>query len=375
MSPALSLPAKLLSPIVLAWCLVLSACDTAAPPQQEVVRGLKAYRISDSSVLEVRRYPSVVQPAQESKLSFEVGGALQALDLEIGQKVEQGEVLAKLDPRSVQLQVQQSEAALAQATANLDKARSDYQRRAPLLEKGYVTRSEYDDARSNLDSALAQAEQAKQQLSINQQGLRKSRLVAPFQGTIAKITAKDYQQVAAGQEIVALYTEGAYEINFSVPASVINVIKLGDVARVRFFDLSEDVYEGVITELGSRAEQVSAFPVVVTILDVPAGLHAGMAADVELDVPLQYSAGGVLVPISSFDFSANSAGVSNTRQAVVYVFDETTSTVHAREVFLAGVLGNRVIISEGLSAGEIVASAGVSYLHDGMQVALLPLEQ
>ena len=284
-------------------------------------------------------------------------------------------MLAELDPVSLQFQVQQSEAALAQATANLDKARADFQRRAPLLEKGYVTRAEYDNAKSSLDSALAQVEQARQQLSINQRGLNKSRLIAPFAGTLSSIYARDYQQVAAGREIVALYAEGAYEIDFSVPASVVNVVKLGDTARVRFSDLSDKGYQGVITELGSRAEQVSAFPVVVTILDVPPGLHAGMAADVELDIALPLNVGGHLVPISSFDFSNSEPQQSKTRSAEVYLFDEATSTVRVRQVKMAGVLGNRVIISEGLKEGDIVASAGVTYLHDGMKVTLLPLQQ
>ena len=153
------------------------------------------------------------------------------------------------------------------------------------------------------------------------------------------------------------------------------IIKLGDVARVRFSDLSQQYYEGVATELGSRAQQVSAFPVVVTIVDVPPGLRAGMAADVELEIPLDYGVQGYLAPISSFDFSNMKAGIDRHRVALVYVFDEASSTVVAREVVTAGVLENRVIISEGVSAGEIIASAGVSYLHDGMKVSLLPLEQ
>lgn len=356
---------------------VLLACSPQSVPenQSEVIRGLKAFRITETSGFEVRRYPSVVRPSQESKLSFEISGQLRSIDLEIGQMVNKGDMLAEIDPVSLQFQVQQSEAALAQSKANLDQARSDYQRRASLLVKGYVTRSEHDNAKSTLDSVLAQVEQAQQQLAINKQNLSRSSLLAPFQGTLSNIYVKDFQQVSAGQEIVALYSEGAYEISFSVPAKVINSVKLGDVTRVRFSDLSKQYYEGVISELGSRAEQVSAFPLVVTIVDVPEGLHAGMAADVELDIPLAYGIKGYLAPISSFDFSIMKPGDKRYTSAVVYVLDEASSTVVATEVVVAGVIENRVIISEGVSAGDIIARAGVSYLYDGMKVSLLPLEQ
>jgi RND family efflux transporter MFP subunit len=355
---------------------VISCNPQSAPEQQpEVIRGLKAFRIAETSGFEVRRYPSVVRPSQESKLSFEISGQLGSIDLEIGQMVNKGDALAEIDPVSLQFQVQQSKAALSQSKANLDQARSDYQRRASLLEKGYVTRSEYDNAKNTLDSVLAQVEQAQQQLSIHKQNLSKSSLMAPFQGTLSNIYVKDFQQVSAGQEIVALYSEGTYEISFSVPAKVINSVKLGDVARVRFSDLSKNYYEGVISELGSRAEQVSAFPLVVTIVDVPEGLHAGMAADVELDIPLAYGIQGYLAPISSFDFSTMELGDKRYTSALIYVFDESTSTVVATKVVVAGVIENRVIISEGVSAGDIIARAGVSYLYDGMNVSLLPLEQ
>jgi hypothetical protein len=104
-----------------------------------------------------------------------------------------------------------------------------------------------------------------------------------------------------------------------------------------------------------------------------------MAAEVELDIPLPYGIQGYLVPISSFDFGAaglmQGAGKRGTLSAFVYVFDEASSTVKRREIVAAGVLGNRVIIAEGVQLGDIVASAGVSYLHDGMKVSLLPLDQ
>lgn len=361
---------------IIALMVALAGCgQEPAAEMPEVVRGLKGYRITNTSGIEVRHYPSVVKPSQESKLSFEISGQLRAVELEIGQLIEKGDVLAEIDPVSLQLQVQQAEAALAQAEANLDSARSDFRRRATLLEKGYVTQSEYDGARSRLDGVLAQVEQARQQLSIHKQSLSKSRLIAPFEGTVSNIYVKDFQQVAAGQEIVAIYTEGAYKISFSVPAKVVNSVKLGDIARVQFSDLSQLFYEGVITELGSRAEQVSAFPVVVTIVDAPPGLRAGMAADVELDIPLAYGVEGFLIPMRSIDVRHINAGVDRQDRAIVYVFDKTTSTVVAREVVVAGLLENRIIVSEGVSDGDIIASAGVSYLHDGMKVFLLPLAQ
>ena len=358
--------------------LVACSGDRQVENAEPKIRGLKGYQVSEAAGYEVRRFASLVRPSRESELSFEIGGQLRDLEVEIGERVEQGALIAEIDPASLELQVQQGQAALAQAQASLDQARSDFDRRASLLPKGYITKSEYDIAKSTLDSAIAQQGQAQQQLSINKENLKHSRLLSPFGGTVSNIYVESFEQVSPGQPIVSLYSEAGYETSFSVPASVINDLKVGYKARVLFPDLSMDYYDGVISELGTRAGQVSAFPVVVSILDAPEGLFAGMASDVELQIPVHNLSQGFLIPLSCFDFMLSrdlESGDAYNLEAVVYIFDESTSTVKATTISLGGILGNRVIVRSGLEEGQIIASAGVSFLHDGMQVKLLPLEQ
>jgi len=135
---------------------------------------------------------------------------------------------------------------------------------------------------------------------------------------------------------------------------------------------------GRIKELGSRAAQVSAFPVVVALEEEMPGLKAGMSADVSITVGLLAGDEGFLVPIHCFSLESSNRlqeggairEISET--AEVFIFDEETSTVTAREVRTAGVRENMVIVIDGLEAGDLIASAGVSYLHDGQKVRRLP---
>lgn len=356
-------------------CLLACSPENAAVADKpaDIIRGLKGYRIAESSGYETRRYPTIVRPSQESKLAFEIAGQLNKLNLEIGQLVRKGQVLAEINPASLHLEVERSQATLAQAKANLNNARSDFERKSPLLAKGYITQSEYDAAQSALDSGLAQVNQMQQQLALSQQSLSKSVLLAPFEGTISSIDVEDYQQLSPGQTVLGLYAEGAFEIRFGVPASVVNSIHVNDVAKVNFSDLPGSSYQGVITELGARAGKVSAFPVVLVIENPPPGLRAGMAADVELSIALNNNQDGFLIPISCFSFDGPMKRQGYRGDATIYVYDEQTSTVQARVVFIEGVLDNRAIISKGLAEGEIVAAAGVSFLYDTMAVKLLPL--
>ncbi len=356
--------------------LFLAACgDVKEEAREEPVRGLKVFEVSATADNMVRRYPSVIQPADESRLSFEIAGQLTEMTLEVGQEVEAGQELLTLDPTTLRYEVQQAEAALEQADASLANARTDYERKSELLKSGNVTRAAFDSAETNLKSAQAQMEQSRQQLAIAKERLQKSTLKAPFDGVIASLEVKSFANVAAGQTVLTLYSQNAFEVEFSVPATVINALSTGDEAQVVVTDLEDVTLKGRIKELVSRAGQVSAFPAVVMLEEDHPGLKAGMAAEVALNVGLLTGEEGFLVPVRCFALEQSDAlkRGQSVRQnhggyAQVYVYDEATSTVKAREVRTAGVRDNMIIVTEGLEAGDVIAAAGVSYLHDGQKV-------
>ena len=362
--------------------LFLSACgDTQTDTADDIIRGLKAYRITQTANTELRRYPSIVEPAKESKLSFEVAGQLLEVDLEVGQKVIEGEVLATLNSTSLELQKQEARARLEEADANVRNAQSDYDRKAKLKNDGFVTQAEFDQSSSTLSGSKALVLQAQKQLDIATENLSKATLISPFDGVISSVDVESFAQVAAGQQIVGVYSEGVFEISFRVPSSIINIIEIGDVADIQIADLGNVSYKGRIKEIGSRAASVSAFPVVVTIDEKTDILRAGMAAEVTLSIKLGRNTDGYLVPLSAFLVgSADQQGtqalnmtVGSRNRANLFFFDEETSTVSAREVDISGIRENMAIVFEGVKEGDIVASAGVTYLKDGQKVRLLPL--
>jgi RND family efflux transporter MFP subunit len=369
-----SIPGRIL--VCLLPALVLAACgETQTEDREPPIRGLKVFEVTATADNMVRRYPSVIQPADESRLSFEITGQLTEMTLEVGQKVVARQVLLTLDPTTLRYEVQQAEAALEQADASLSNARTDYERKAELLKSGNVTRAAFDSAETNLKSAQAQVEQARQQLAIAKERMQKSTLKAPFDGVIASLDVKSFANVSPGQTVLTLYSQNAFEVEFSVPATIINALSTGDKAQVEVTDLDDVTLVGRIKELGSRAGQVSAFPAVVILEEDHPGLKAGMAAEVALNVGLLTGEEGFLVPVRCFALEQSDAlkNGESVRQnhggyASVFVYDAASSTVKARKVRTAGVRDNMIIVTEGLEAGDIIAAAGVSYLHDGQKV-------
>ena len=102
---------------------------------EHLVRGLRTYKVAARAESRLRRFPSILQPADLSVLSFEIAGQLKAINLQVGQKVQLGEPLAEIDPRSLQAQVEQANAGVQQAQATVDNADGDFQRKQELLRR------------------------------------------------------------------------------------------------------------------------------------------------------------------------------------------------------------------------------------------------
>jgi RND family efflux transporter MFP subunit len=281
-------------------------------------------------------------------------------------------MLAEIDPRSLQTQVEQATAGVQQAQAQLDNAQGDFQRKEELLKRGVATQAVFDQSKATLLSSRAQLDQAQRQLELANHNLDRSKLLAPFSGTIARIEIKSFGQVAAGQPAVTLYSDDRFEMSFLAPSPTFQSLAVGQAVDVKVADMPDLSLKGEIRELGSKAEQVSAFPVVVRLENSVPGLNAGMSVEVTIEEPLIGGRSGFLVPLTVL---APEGSKELQGKGTVFLYDGGSSTVKKHNITVGGVRDNRLVVTEGLGAGDIVASAGVSYLVDGQKVKLLPLRE
>jgi RND family efflux transporter MFP subunit len=219
--------------LIVALC---SCSETQKAPPEQTVRGLRAYKVAATAESRVRRFPSILQPADVSRLSFEIAGQLRAITLEVGQKVQLGDMLAEIDPKSLQTQVEQAGAGVRQAQAQVDNADAEFERKDQLFKRGYATKAVLDQANAAMLTARAQLEQAQRQLDLTNHSLDRSKLLAPFSGTIAGVEVKSFAQVNAGQPIVTLYSDDRFEMHFVVPSGTFQTLTIGQSAEVKIAD-------------------------------------------------------------------------------------------------------------------------------------------
>ncbi|MEZ5872850.1 MAG: efflux RND transporter periplasmic adaptor subunit [Nitratireductor sp.] len=366
--------------LVLLPVLTLLGCqdqDNASGAQEPAVRGLKTVTIREQEETTTRRYPSVLQPADITTLSFETPGRIEQIDLKVGQRISSGEVVAKLDPRSLEIQVESSRAALSQAQAAVDNAVGDFERQEALFKEKVTTNAKLEQARANLDAARAQLDQSKKQLEGAEENLKKAILTAPFDGVVNSVEYEAFANVAAGSPVATIYSTDEFESSFSVSYDVNNRIAVGKKVQVRLADNPSVVIPGTISELGSRADTVSSYPIVVTLDKTIPEIKAGMAVEIAMELPIPLGEGFTL-PLTALPMEGRltqTGDANNVAETYVYVFDAADSTVKRRLIKIGGVRENKIIAVDGLEVGERVATAGVSFLRDGQKVKLIDSEE
>ncbi|MEL6767961.1 MAG: efflux RND transporter periplasmic adaptor subunit [Pseudomonadota bacterium] len=355
---------------LVAGCLPEETEERSEPP----VRGLVTEVVEDIERTTVRRYPGVLEPGEVNVLSFEVSGRLGRLMLDVGQRVREGDLLAELQVDQFQTQIENRRAAVEEAEATLAKAEDDLARSQQLLDRGVGTVVSRDDDRTAVLQSRAQLTQSRQDLASAEQDLADSKLYAPFDGIVDAIEVESFATVSVGQTVLTVYEQQDYEVSFSVSFGVIERLVVGTPAQVRLADDPSVVLSAVVSELGERAGTVSSFPVVVRLQETHPLIKAGMAVEVAFEFALP-SERGHLVPMTAaipdVEVPAD-AGPGEVVDLEVFVYDPDTGTVRRRKVTMAGIRGNQFLIIEGLTPGERVATKGVTFLRDGMDVKLLP---
>jgi len=354
--------------------LALTACKEEEQASEPPVRGLKTHLIAEAQDSTVRRFPAVLEPTSLNTLSFELAGKLDAVGLEVGQRVQAGQTLLSLDVSAFQLQLDNAEAGIVAAQAARDTAADNLERQQNLFERGTITKVARDTAEAEAIASEARLDQAIKARDSAADTLERTAIVSPIDGIINAVDAVSFSTVAPGAPMVSLYAPDAFEISFSVNFETASQLIVGSPATIRLADLPDVSLNAVVSELGARADAVSSFPVVLSLQDTDPVLKAGMAVEASIELPLP-APQGFTIPLSAIrkkgEIRLPEGAPQGQGEVSVYVYHAESETVQVREVSIGGVRENAILVVDGLSIGERVASAGVSFLSDGMRVNLL----
>lgn len=357
-------PCLLIALLSLVSLFIVTGCSKEEAVVEEI-RSVKTFTVQELSTGQVRKFSGIVQAAESSALSFEVGGQVEQVQVDIGDRVRKEQVLAVLDKEPYELQVTSAEAELVRARANLTNKKADYEREEAIFKEGAGSQKRLDQAKFGYREAGAGVRVATSKLDLARRDLRKTTLYAPYDGNIGKRMVEPHMEVAAGQPLFEIDAEGDMEVEVNIPETVVNMITIGSETSVVLTVRPDEKIAGTVGYIGTMAERANAFPVKVALREPPAGIQSGMTAEVTFPLQERNGQPGYLLPPQAFLVGKEPGS------AFVFVYDVGSSTVKKTAVRLSGAQGNRAIVAAGLDAGDRVVVAGLGFLSDGQQVRLM----
>ncbi len=373
-----------------------------------------------------------IQPEIEVNITPYISGEVVELGVKEGDKVTQGDFLAKIDPEiyisayeraEANLNTQKANEAnararLAQAKAQFSKAQNEFNRNKKLFEQDVISESDFDAVKSSYEVAKAEVEAAEQSLkaaqfnvksseaSLNEakENLTRTSIYAPTDGTVSRLNVEVGERVtgasqfSAGTELMRIANLTKMEVNVEVNENDIIRIDLQDTALIEVDAYFKQKFKGVVTEIatsaiesvGASTDQVTNFDVKIQILpssyqsllsekdNIQSPFRPGMSASVDIQTNTVYDVPSV--PIQAVIAKADTIdGEASEDELSEYAFVVRDGKTDQRKI-ISGIQDNEYIqIKKGLQEGEEVVTAPyrtiTRKLEDGTEVEVVDKEK
>lgn len=351
---------------VLGAAFALSACGESAPAQSEAekARPVQVMTVELAPRDPKKSFVGVVRARREIDLAFRVPGKVTQRLVEVGDRVEPGTVVARMDPEDLKLELESARAEMAAAAANLAQTSAENGRYNSLRAKGVASAAELDRTVLAKEEAVGRLERAKRALDIAQNRLSYADLVSDAAGVVVATSAEPGQVVTTGQTIVRVARLDEKEALVAIPE-----IDLADArtapATMVLWAAPGKTFPVKLRELSPQADATSrTYPARFTIDEAGGAVALGMTATVTLH-PRDQSMVARL-PLS--------AVIDKGHGPFVFVVDRKTHALSTEQVKVAAYTDDAVILSSGLKGGEQVVTLGVQTLEPGQVVRTVPVK-
>lgn len=303
-------------------------------------------------------YPAEIYPYHNVNMAFELSGKIVKFNYKAGERVKKGAIIAKLDDTIFNSNLKAAE-------ANYNQAMTDYTRYKKLYTSKVIAKNEYERAKQNLDVQKAKYDIAKK-------NLEDTKLIAEFDGIVAKKTIDDFARVSAKQTILILQDNSKYKVKFSVPErDILNTMKkktLQEIANsanilVTLGDENRE-YKAQFIDISTLAQSVTRTYEVTALIDNPKDKNVlpGMTAKVKTSIRDDKANTNIFIPYQAVfsDASKNS-----------YVWSVTKDKKVIKTPIKTGrLVDSFVLVTSGLQGDEQIVTSGVHQLQSGDTIKL-----
>lgn len=344
------------APAAVLLALLLAACkpEETPPPPPRTARVIEAV---PAPLLLAAEGSGTISSRTNTSVGFLVGGRLDTRDVDVGDTVTVGETVAAIDPTDLQNQLASAKSSVDAANASVTQTSAEEAAKRKLLEQGFTTQSEYNDALRALQTAQADLANAQANVRLAEDQLRYATLTSPVAGAVTQTGADPGQVIQAGQMIITVADTAALDAVFSVPAQIANLAKVGGQVTIWLQQDPNVKVIGKVRQVSPSADPTTGTYTIKVALDNPpaemrlGSLVRGRAEQLGDDV--------ISIPTTAL--------VQTGDKPQVWIVSADGS-VHLKPVTVARYDTGAVLVSDGIEKGDLVVIAGVNSLAEGQVV-------
>ncbi|MGL6257743.1 efflux RND transporter periplasmic adaptor subunit [Vibrio sp. WXL103] len=345
---------------VLAACAVLVGCERPTVEPRPFVPKVSVVAVGLNQEIDNLYFPAVAHAADRSHLSFRVAGEVSSLAVKEGDLVKAGDVIAMIDPTDYKIDVDNAKARFAVIDSQVRRSK-------PLVAKGLLAQSQFDEIAAERQIAKAELDLAELRLSF-------TTLRSPMEGIVSRVSVDQFENIQVGQFIVNVHSIDTVEVLIQLPDQLYQKKPTTEMlsriqAQVRVPSGNE--YDARVKEFTTQPDPDSGTFSVTLSLPMPDNevILDGMAVEVTSDAQetsLNLNA-GLKVPIEAV-FNADGDSLDRANK---FVWVLEGDSVAKRQVVVGNASLNNLQILSGLTQGEQIVIAGLSRLRDGMKVDVI----
>jgi membrane fusion protein, multidrug efflux system len=307
--------------------------------------------------------PGSTQAIQETLVYARTDGYVRKWDVDIGTRVEAGQLLAEIEAPEIDQELNQARATAQQAAANLELAQATLKRWDYLLQRKVVAAQEFDEKKAGAEARFADLTAAQANVRRLEETQRFQKVVAPFSGIVTARNVDNGTLVSAGtggqnQPLFRVAQTNILRIYVAVPQTYATSVEPGQNATISFREIPDQTFVAkVVRTAGALDPAARTLLTELQIANADGKLFPGMYAEVKFAFPRNEHT--LVVP-------GNTLMIQSDGPKVLTV--DAKQTIHARTVKLGRDLGDKVEILSGLDSGELLVANPSDAFREGAVV-------
>ena len=359
--------------LLLVLVVAMSGCGKKAPAAEEYLPPVETATAAVSDLSHFLNTTGEVIASEEAAIAPKVTGRVSSVNVSVGDKVSKGQVLLSLEASEPRNAVSQSEAAVGIARVNVLKARQavadaekSHERVNTLYQAQAVSKAQWEESESALNSARYGLQLAEEQLRQSEAALASARenqgnysVTSPISGYVAAVNLHSGEIASPQMTAVTVVNMDRVKVKVNVSENAITFVKTGAEVPVSI-DVLEKTVSGAVVSVGPQSDpSTRAFPVEIVLDNKQGEIRPGMVASLKL--PVGTSKGAVSLP----------ADAVIERDGIYYVFVLEDNTAREKQVTTGIITDQLVEIKEGVTEGQTVIVNGNRLVNDGQKVKVV----